>query len=328
MALHSGTLFSTLLLLSLSSVGDALAADQRVVVYTAHEASITDAMTPLFQKETGIAVDVVKAGSGDILKRVKAEASAPRADVIWSVGGDLLGENASLLEPYKPAEFDKIDPKFRPAATWLPYTGVVMVLAVNTSKLKPDSYPKTWGDLANPRWQGMVSSARADSSASAFIQMATVLEAYGDKGWDLYAKIFANFALSDSSGAVSRFVNDGEALVGLTLEDNALQYVKGGGTVAIVYPNDGTSLTADGIALVKGAPRAESGKKFIDWALSKSTQEVLVQKIGRRSVRTDVAANPALPPLSEIKLVAYDTDRVTLQRAELLAKWKQVSQRR
>ena len=43
-----------------------------------------------------------------------------------------------------------------------------------------------------------------------------------------------------------RFVNDGEAVVGVTLEDNAYLYVKGGGPVAIVYPEDGTSAIADG----------------------------------------------------------------------------------
>ena len=51
----------------------AIAQDKSVVVYTAHKASIVDALVPKFEKDTGIKVDVVKAGSGDIIKRVKAE---------------------------------------------------------------------------------------------------------------------------------------------------------------------------------------------------------------------------------------------------------------
>ena len=56
----------------------AIAQDKSVVVYTAHKASIVDALVPKFEKDTGIKVDVVKAGSGDIIKRVKAESSHRR----------------------------------------------------------------------------------------------------------------------------------------------------------------------------------------------------------------------------------------------------------
>lgn len=304
----------------------AAAEEGRVTVYTAHEAAIVEALAPRFQRETGIVADVVKAGSGDVINRVRAEARAPRADVIWSIGGELLASNPALLEAYKPADYDRaLDPKFASEGPWLPYTGVVMVIAVNTAKLRPADYPRTWADLADPKWRGKVSSARADSSGSAFTQYTTILAAYGDKGADTYARIFANFALSDSSGAVPRYVNDGEALAGITLEDNALQYVRGGGNVAIVYPSDGTTINADGVALVKGAPHPEAGRRFIDWVLSKPVQETLVQTIGRRSIRTDVAANGALPPLAEIKTIPYDMAAISRDRAALIARWKRIA---
>ena len=63
--------------------------------------------------------------------------------------------------------------------------------------------------------------------------------------------------------------------------------------MAIVYPADGSSTVADGVALVKGAPHADNGKVFIDWLLSKPVQEQLVSEIGRRSVRNDVTGAPA-----------------------------------
>ena len=202
-----------------------------------------------------------------------------------------------------------------------PLYGHSAVFAVNTKELKPAEYPKTWEDLGDAKWKGKISSARADTSGSSFQQLATVLLAYGDKGWDVNNKILANIDLSDSSGAVPRYVNDGEALVGMTLEDNALDYVKGGGNVEIVYPADGSSTVADGVALVKGAPHADNGKVFIDWLLSKPVQEQLVSEIGRRSVRTDVNG-AGLKPMSEIKLIKYDIKTVAQNRADWIAKWK------
>jgi iron(III) transport system substrate-binding protein len=303
--------------------GTATAQQDRVSVYTAHKAEIVERLIPEFEKATGLTVDIVKAGSGDIINRVRAESANPQADVIWSIGAELLEANGDLLEAYQPEGADMIAPAFQTDSAWIPYTGILTVLLVNTDQLQPADYPKTWPDLADPRFADKISSARADKSGSSYIQLATVLDIYGtdDAGWDQYANIFQNFALSDSSGAVPRFVNDGEASVGVTLEDNAYLYVKGGGPVAIVYPEDGTSALADGMALVKDAPNPEGGKKFLDWALSKDTQELVVQEMGRRPIRTDVAPSGDLKPLDEIKLIDYDIEWAAANRDEFLKRW-------
>jgi len=105
---------------------------------------------------------------------------------------------------------------------------------------------------------------------------------------------------------VPKFVNDGEAPIGITLEDNAFRFVQGGGPVKIVYPVEGVIAAPDGIALVKGAPHAAAGKFFIDWCLSKPTQDFLVSQMFRRPVRIDGMSPPGLPPLSKIKTIPYD----------------------
>ena len=79
-------------------------AQQRVSIYTAHTANIVERLIPEFEKATGIKADVVKAGSGDIINRVRAESANPKADVIWSIGAELLEANTDLLEAYQPKE--------------------------------------------------------------------------------------------------------------------------------------------------------------------------------------------------------------------------------
>lgn len=206
----------------------AFAQDGSVVIYTAHKASIVDTLLPLFEAETGLKAEVVKLGSSDVFKRARAEAGAPAADVIWSVTGSQLTENKDLLEAYQPADFDKVDTQFVGDPSWTPYTAVVYVLTVNTDALPLDQAPKTWAELTDPKWKGQIASARADGSGSAMQQLQTVLTVFGDQGWDKYKEIASNFVFADSSGAVPRYVADGEASMGLTLEDNALEYVKGG----------------------------------------------------------------------------------------------------
>jgi len=302
------------------------AGEQKVVLYSAHNQEIIDALVPRFEAATGIKAEVVKLGSGDIVARVKAEKENPQADVIWSIGGEQLEANSDLLTKYTPSDWDKVDDVFKVGTNWLPYTGIVMVFIVNTDMVSASDMPRKWTDLSDPRLKGWISSARADKSGSSYMQLATVLNIYKDKGWDTYKSILGNFVLSGSSSAVSRFVNDGEAAVGLTLEDNAYLYVAGGGPVKIVYPEDGTTAAPDGIALVKNGPNAAAAKVFIDWALSLETQSFLVQEMGRRPVRSDVTISPDLPPMSEIKTVPYDFAWSAGSKTEFVKKWTEMVQ--
>ena len=70
-------LLSGFLAAALTFATGASAQEKRVVVYTAHNTNIINALQPRFEKETGIKIDLVKAGSGDIIKRVRAVASSP-----------------------------------------------------------------------------------------------------------------------------------------------------------------------------------------------------------------------------------------------------------
>ena len=299
-------------------------AEQRVVAYTAHEDNIIAAMTARFPAETGIEIEFIKLGSSDVIRRVVAEANNPQADVIWSIGGEALEANNTILEAYMPKEWNMIADVFKVGTNWLPYTGIVNVLIVNTDMVPANMMPKTWQDLADPRLKGLVSSARADRSGSSYMQLANVLAVYGEgRGWQIYNTILPNFALNASSGAVPRVVNDGEAAIGVTLEDNAQRFVLGGGPVRIVYPEDGTVAAPDGIALIKGAPHPVAAKAFIDWCLSKSTQDFLVDAMGRRSVRKDGTTPPGLPPLGDINTVAYDFEWAAGNREQFIARWSE-----
>jgi iron(III) transport system substrate-binding protein len=293
-----------------------------VVVYSAHAQEDLDALVPRCEAETGITLEVVKLGSGEVAQRVRAEKERPRCDVIWSIAGDQLEGCADLLDPIPAREPDAIEPAFRTSGRWLPYSGLMLAIVVNTKLVAADRMPRTWADLADPRWKGQLSMARADASGSAYMQLVTVLATQGPRGWDVYRGILGNAVLSASSSAVPRLVNDGEAAVGLTLEDNALRFVQAGGPVKLVYPEDGTVVAPDGVALVHGAPHPDDARAFIDWTLSKSTQEFVVQRTGRRPVRRDGATAPGLPPLGSLKTVPYPFEEAAARKQDNLARWQ------
>lgn len=298
-------------------------ADGSVTVYTATPQNFIDALVPAFEAKTGTKVEIIKAGSGELLNGLTAEASAPVADVLWSVDGTVVDFNPALFEAYQATEADKLAEGMKQSDLWTPFTAVVTTFIVNESKLDGKPVPTSWEMLADPQYDDMISSARVDSSGSAYIQLATVLQVFGDeaKGWEVYKGLLGNYVLSESSGAVPRFVNDGELAIGVTLEDGALRYVEGGGPVQMVYPSEGTAIAPDAMALIKGGPNADNGKAFIDFMLSQEGQTIVAEQ-GRRPVRGDVASNPALKPLSEVKSANYDAKWAADNRDRLVEEWK------
>lgn len=316
MNLKSSLLGSALAVFATTSLADT------VTVYTAVPQNFIDALVPMFEAATGDNVEIIKAGSGELLNRLTAEAGSPQADVLWSVDGTVIDFNPDLFEAYEAAGSEALAEGMKQSELWTPFTAVVMAFIVNPGELGDLPVPQSWADLADPKYDDMISSARADASGSAYIQFATVLQAFDSEeaGLEIYRDMLGNFVLSESSGAVPRFVNDGELAIGVTLEDAALRYVEGGGPVEIVYPSEGTAIAPDAMALVAGAPNAEGGKSFIDFMLSQEAQQVVAEQ-GRRPVRADVASKDVLQPLSEVNSVGYDAAWAADNRARLVDMW-------
>jgi iron(III) transport system substrate-binding protein len=312
-------LFGALALGSLLSFS--AAAQNRVVIYSAAPQDLVDRVIPAFEKSANVKVDLIKGGSGDLINRLKAEKGRQGADVLFSVSTDVIEANGALFSKFVPENIKYLSNVFKVNDAAVPFTAVANSFGVNTKQLTPAQYPKTWIDLGKPMYKGKISAGRPDKSGSAYIQLALILQIYGEeKGWDIYSKILDNTVLSNSSGAVSKFVNDGEAAIGLSNEDTLLKFKMGGGPVDIIYPTDGTSALADSMALTATPANAEGGKAFINFMLSREAQEIL-DSVGRRTVRNDVVSKNPLTPLNKINVFKYNDDWAGANRTRILAKW-------
>jgi iron(III) transport system substrate-binding protein len=117
-------------------------------------------------------------------------------------------------------------------------------------------------------------------------------------------------------------VANGEYPIGLTFEQAAFDYLKGGAPIGLIYPTEGTAITLDGSAIIKNAPHPNAAKLFLDFTVSKEMQELMVDRFGRRSVRRDVGSPAGLPALDKIKAIEYDLNYAATNRTQLLKRFQ------
>ncbi|UCH35973.1 MAG: extracellular solute-binding protein [Armatimonadota bacterium] len=311
----------------------------QVVVYTAEKEEIIQAVAEMWAKaEPDIRLNTLAAGTNEVVQRVRAEAQRPLGDVIWGIGAEGMSAHPELFEPYETKEHAAIDPRWLAVAEgepWQPNNVVPMVVVYNTRLARGPGHtrgapliaPQRWRDLALFYNKGLLAYAAPDKSGSAYTQLATMVSIFGDNeaGWKIIEQIMANAKILQSSGKVIKGVADGEYAIGITYENIAGLYKRSGAPIEIVYPAEGTAVTPDGNALIRGAPHPAPAKRFLDFLLSKAVQEMLAEKLSLRSVRTDVASPPGLSPIDEIKPApGFDFRSAAQHQKDYLEKWQAV----
>ena len=319
----------SLALTACSSKGNKEEDSKTVTIYSPHPAETINLVVKEFEKKEGIKVQIVAAGTGELLKRVESEDGNAQADVLWGGGAESLASYTKYFQAYKSPELVNVDPKYYDSEyKWIGESPLPMVIMYNTNLIAEANAPKSWKDITNPQIKGQIAMADPAKSGSAYTIMATMVQAYGKDtgGWDFIKQFYANLnqKITTSSSGVYKGVADGEYAVGLTLEKEAVKYVLNGAPVKIVYPEEGTSAVPDGVAIVNGAKNLENAKKFVDFVLSKETQEFMSNKLSRRSIRNDVGAPEGLKPLADVKLTNYDFDWAAKNKDANLKAWKDI----
>lgn len=309
-----------------SSVGESHSAppeSQKLVIYTSHKEEVWLPIVREFENRTGIWVDVVTGGTNELLAQIESESASPKADVMFGGGVESLASYQQCLVPYRCAEADQIDERYRSENDlWTPFSSLPVVLIYNT-KLVSSSEVTGWKDLSRPRFKGRIAFTDPAISGSCFTALVTYTLASTKEQSAAIADLSQqlNGKQLESSADVLTSVAAGTNLVGITLEETALKRIAAGDEIALVYPKDGTSCVPDGSALIQGAPHEENAKRFLDFVASQDVQQLLADRFCRRPVRSDVQPNPSMPALSTISVLNYDILGASENRSAILSIW-------
>jgi len=258
-----------------------------------------------FTKKTGIAVQYVEAGSGEVVSRAQKEKSNPQADVLVTLPPFIQkAASVGLLQS------SGVDTSHIPAAAkdpkgqWISLVNNYLDF-IDSSKASPE--PKNWDDLTNPRLKGKLQYSTPGQAGDGTAVLIQLQHVFGKQGaLDYLARLEKNnVGPSSSTGALQPKVSKGDLLVANGDVQMNLASIKDGQcTCRVFFPADAKGVKSTfalpyDIGLVNNAPHKDKGKQLIDFLLSQQAQQTVSSVAFGIPVRDDV--HPSDANYAEVK---------------------------
>jgi len=259
----------------------------RVVVYSSLTSPAVKNIAALFEKKTGIQVDVQYFGPSEVRERLRTELVAGRMVADVNMGGNTIRPlGSTLFSPHKPLPNARlVKAPMADDGVFIPTYIQAFALLINTSLVKPEDDPTQWADLLKPYWKGkmLVSDPRNPGAGNAI--MTILRDRYG-QGF-LNSFVEQQPVLSRTSSINERRVAQGEfpIYVGFTVA-NIIQMQSL--PVKAVVPTEGAIYNDAVAGLTAAPPRPNAGHLFLDFILSDEAQtsfadDGLISVTGQRS---------------------------------------------
>lgn len=290
-----------------------------LTVYAAQGGEITTPLLDAYQRRhPSLRIDVIRAGTGEMLARIRAERENPIGDLLWGGALESYAANADLFEPVALPGADRFDTS-DPSGRWHPFTTNVIHLVVNTERLR-EPPPTSFADLADPRWRrlGRIALSNPAGSGTGY----TVVTALAARhGWDYVAALLRNCRLTESADSMFKWVKDGETAAGFLFETTLRDYVAAGAPLAPVLATEGLITQTDGIGLIAGAPHREAALSLLAFLRSDDAAEIVRAQVGRRPALRGVAPPAGLVDLASRPRILVDASWRERSRQDILARF-------
>lgn len=266
-------------------------ATEEVNVYSGRHYQVDEALFREFTEKTGIRVNLVKADTDQLIKRLELEGAGSPADLLITAdAGRLITASAlGLLQPFESEMVENYVPApWRdPEGRWTGLTLRARVIVYHKDRVQPGEL-STYEDLAGPQWQGRV-LVRSSQNHYNQTLMASLVAALGPEGAEAWARaLVSNMARSpqgndrDQVKALAAGTGDvaivNSYYMGLLHHSSSSEERNVAGQVGIFFPNQGdrgTHVNISGIGLTAAAPNKEHAIRLIDFLLSDHAQQRL-----------------------------------------------------
>ena len=266
-----------------------------------------------FEKRYGIKIVTWRASTVKVLQRLVAEKTANRWDFdavdISSPELEALYQE-KILQEVNSSLYKDLMPDTLPAHHgWAPQFLAVFVQAYNTNKIKKENLPKTYADLADPKWKGLLGVEVNDSDWYCS-QVSHLGQAKGRK---LFQDIVSRNKWSVRSGhsLLANLVVSGEVPLALTAYNYMVDQARIKGAPVEWFTLDPVVARVNGIGISRKPAHPNAALLFFEYMIGEA-QPIMV-KMNYLSPVAKLAT-----PLNGAKLRFIDPlmDRAEIERCD------------
>jgi iron(III) transport system substrate-binding protein len=298
---------------------------ETVTLVTAYEAPLVQELLRGYLGERrDVQVKTRRLPAREIAALAREEKGEGPGDVVLGLPrGELasLARAGALLLPPQPPCPD-VPPEHRdPAGAWVGVTLSALAVGVNETLLRRKQLPapRTWKDLAHPRYRGWIVLARPPISRASQLLLAGVTSILHPRGWAFWKRLDRNlFQYADRADAPVRMIASGDTMITVDLDRRLIPAKRAHREIGIHWPSP-TFFDVEGMAILKRARQVEAAARLVAWVCSEPAMRIL-ERFRTGVTRPFVEpAEPWKPRLSQLKL---HTEPLP-PREKVLEDWKE-----
>jgi len=250
-----------------------------LTIYTSATVGDMKVLIAAFEKKHGIKVNLWRASSENVVRRGIAEMRGGRndADIFETNGPDMesLYREGLFQEVKSPYLADLIPGAVAPHREWVGARINVYVMSYNTRLVRKEDLPRSYEDLANPRWKGMLG---IEASDPAWFSMV-VRELGETRGLKAFRDIVAANGVSVRKGhtLLANLVVSGEVPIALTTYHYKIEQLKKDGAPIDWFILPPAVARFQGLGLARRAPRPHAALLWFDFMLT-DAQELMSKR--------------------------------------------------
>ena len=291
--------------------------DDVVVVYVSHDQVFSEPILKDFERDSKVKVkavyDTEETKSAGVMNRLIAEKNNPQADVYWAnepIRAEVLRQKG-VSAPYRSQSAEGIAEQFRdPQGHWTGFSARARILIVDQGlKDKPASLQA----YTDPRFNGKAVIANPLFGTTT-AHMAALFSVWGDERTRAFLDAMRRNGvhISSSNGESAEQVAAGAFQFALVDSDDVYSRQKQGQPVEGIYPDQGQQgmgcfIVPNAVVLISGGPHPESGRKLIDYLLSRETEKKLAYSDAAQiPLHPGVETPPDVRRLEALKVMNVD----------------------
>jgi len=248
-----------------------------VTIYSSVTVDDMKVLSAAFEKKYGVKLQAWRASSESILQRTMVEARGGRFDVdaIETSAAEMesLHRERLLQEVKSPLIADIVPAALRPHREWIGDRLNIISAAYNPNLVKKQDLPKSYDDLANPKWKGKLAIEADDA-----VWFGALANELGEqKTIGLFREIVRTNGISVRKGhsLIANLIVSGEIPFALTVYHYKAEQLKNAGAPLDWYVLPPGLARFLGTGVMRRAPHPHAAVLFLDFMLSDAQQLLL-----------------------------------------------------